>query len=63
MLLLDPQTNKRAYADDKTRELHGGYGYARDFPVERMMRDAKMTEIYEGTNDIQRLVIGTAITR
>ncbi len=44
-------------------QLHGGYGYTRDFPVERMMRDAKITEIYEGTNEIQRLVIGAAITR
>jgi alkylation response protein AidB-like acyl-CoA dehydrogenase len=35
----------------------GGAGYTRDFPVERMMRDAKITQIYEGTNQIQRLVI------
>ena len=35
----------------------GGYGYTRDFPVERYMRDAKITQIYEGTNQIQRLVI------
>jgi alkylation response protein AidB-like acyl-CoA dehydrogenase len=35
----------------------GGYGYVADFPVERMMRDAKITQIYEGTNQIQRLVI------
>ena len=35
----------------------GGYGYLRDFPVERMMRDAKITQIYEGTNEIQRFVI------
>jgi alkylation response protein AidB-like acyl-CoA dehydrogenase len=35
----------------------GGYGYTRDYPVERMMRDAKITQIYEGTNEIQRLVI------
>ena len=35
----------------------GGYGYTKDFPVERMMRDAKITQIYEGTNQIQRLVI------
>jgi alkylation response protein AidB-like acyl-CoA dehydrogenase len=35
----------------------GGYGYVKDYPVERMMRDAKITQIYEGTNEIQRLVI------
>ena len=35
----------------------GGYGYTNDFPVERMMRDAKITQIYEGTNQIQRMVI------
>ena len=38
-------------------QLLGGAGYTRDFPVERMMRDAKITQIYEGTNQIQRLVI------
>jgi alkylation response protein AidB-like acyl-CoA dehydrogenase len=36
----------------------GGYGYVTEYPVERMMRDAKITQIYEGTNEIQRLVIG-----
>ena len=38
-------------------QIHGGYGYIRDFPVERFLRDAKITEIYEGTSEIQRLVI------
>ena len=38
-------------------QLLGGYGYTNEFPVERMMRDAKITQIYEGTNEIQRLVI------
>ena len=38
-------------------QLFGGYGYTRDFPVERMMRDAKITQIYEGTNQIQRMVM------
>ena len=35
----------------------GGYGYTRDYPVERMMRDAKITQIYEGTNQVQRIVM------
>jgi alkylation response protein AidB-like acyl-CoA dehydrogenase len=47
----------------KSVQIHGGYGYTREFPIERMMRDAKITEIYEGTSEIQRLVIGTAVTR
>src|SRR5262249_61034243 len=38
-------------------QLLGGYGYTKDFPLERMMRDAKITQIYEGTNQIQRLVM------
>jgi alkylation response protein AidB-like acyl-CoA dehydrogenase len=38
-------------------QLLGGMGYTRDFPVERMMRDAKITQIYEGTNQIQRIVM------
>ena len=44
-------------------QILGGYGYTREFPVERMMRDAKITEIYEGTSEIQRLVIGSSLTR
>jgi alkylation response protein AidB-like acyl-CoA dehydrogenase len=44
-------------------QIHGGYGYTRDYPVERMMRDAKITEIYEGTSEVQRIVIGTAVVR
>ncbi|WP_256465791.1 acyl-CoA dehydrogenase family protein [Conexibacter sp. S30A1] len=41
----------------------GGYGYVRDYPVERMMRDAKITQIYEGTNEIQRVVIAKHLAR
>ena len=44
-------------------QLHGGYGYTREFPVERMMRDAKITEIYEGTSEVQRVVIGAALIK
>ena len=41
----------------KALQLFGGYGYTKDYPIERMMRDAKITEIYEGTSEIQRIVI------
>jgi alkylation response protein AidB-like acyl-CoA dehydrogenase len=41
----------------------GGYGYTRDFPVERYMREAKVMQIFEGTNQIQRLVISRALAR
>lgn len=44
-------------------QLFGGYGYCRDYPIEKYMRDAKITQIYEGTNQIQRMVIGRALTR
>ncbi|MDJ0623742.1 MAG: acyl-CoA dehydrogenase [Desulfocapsaceae bacterium] len=44
-------------------QILGGYGYTREYPVERMMRDAKITEIYEGTSEVQRIVIGSALTR
>jgi alkylation response protein AidB-like acyl-CoA dehydrogenase len=44
-------------------QLLGGYGYTRDFPVERMMRDAKITQIYEGTNQIQRMVMARQLLK
>lgn len=44
-------------------QIHGGYGYLRDFPVERLYRDARITEIYEGTSEIQRLVISSAVLK
>jgi butyryl-CoA dehydrogenase len=45
----------------KAIQFHGGYGYTRDYPVERMMRDAKITEIYEGTSEVQRMVISASL--
>jgi butyryl-CoA dehydrogenase len=45
------------YVTTKAVQLHGGYGYTADYPVERMMRDAKITEIYEGTSEVQKMVI------
>ncbi len=47
----------------KAVQLHGGYGYTREYPVERMMRDAKITEIYEGTSEVQRMVISGAMLK
>lgn len=44
-------------------QIHGGYGYTREYPVERIMRDAKITELYEGTSEIQRVVIANNILR
>jgi alkylation response protein AidB-like acyl-CoA dehydrogenase len=44
-------------------QVFGGYGYTREYPVERMMRDAKITQIYEGTNEVQRIVISAALIR
>ena len=47
----------------KCVQLHGGYGYIREYDVERMMRDAKITEIYEGTSEVQRMVISGALLK
>jgi butyryl-CoA dehydrogenase len=47
----------------KAVQLHGGYGYTREYPVERMMRDAKITEIYEGTSEVQKMVIAASLLK
>ena len=47
----------------KAMQIHGGYGYSREYPVERAYRDARITEIYEGTSEIQRLVIAAWVLR
>jgi len=71
----DPQTAlyssmAKLFASDTAMEVTveavqvlGGYGYVNEYPVERMMRDAKITQIYEGTNEIQRVVIARAMSR
>ena len=43
---------------DRALQLHGGYGYCKDYRVERLMRDAKITQIWEGTNQVHRQIIG-----
>ena len=47
----------------KAVQIHGGYGYTKEYPVERVMRDAKITEIYEGTSEVQKMVIAGAALR
>jgi butyryl-CoA dehydrogenase len=47
----------------KCVQIFGGYGYVTDYPVERFMRDAKITEIYEGTSEVQRIVIANHILK
>ena len=49
------------WATHKAVQIFGGYGYIQDYPVERYFRDAKITEIYEGTSEVQRLVIARSI--
>jgi alkylation response protein AidB-like acyl-CoA dehydrogenase len=48
---------------DRMLQIHGGYGYVEDFPIERIYRDVRVTRIYEGTSEVQRMVIGRALVR
>ncbi len=50
-----------SYVTNRAVQLHGGYGYIQDYDVERMMRDAKITEIYEGTSEVMRMVISGSV--
>ena len=48
---------------DCALQIHGGYGYMKEYPVERYYRDARITRLYEGTSEIQRLVIANQVLR
>ena len=48
---------------DLALQVHGGFGYTRDFPIERNVRDVRVTRIYEGTSEIQRIVIARNLLR
>jgi alkylation response protein AidB-like acyl-CoA dehydrogenase len=47
----------------KAIQIHGGYGYLEDYPVERLYRDARITQIYEGTSEVQRMVIARELAK
>jgi alkylation response protein AidB-like acyl-CoA dehydrogenase len=49
------------WAATEAVQIHGGYGYVKEYHVERLMRDAKITQIYEGTSEVQRIVIGRSV--
>jgi alkylation response protein AidB-like acyl-CoA dehydrogenase len=49
------------YCADKALQIHGGYGYSKEYEVERLYRDARITTLYEGTSEIQRLVISKSL--
>ncbi len=48
---------------DRMLQIHGGYGYVRDFPIERHLRDVRVARIYEGTSEVQRTVIARSLLR
>ena len=52
-----------SFVTNKAIQIHGGYGYTKDYPLERYLRDAKLTEIYEGTSEMQRMTIARQLTR
>jgi butyryl-CoA dehydrogenase len=52
-----------SFVTNKALQIHGGYGYTKDYPLERYLRDAKITEIYEGTSEIMRLTIARSLLR
>jgi alkylation response protein AidB-like acyl-CoA dehydrogenase len=60
MAKLFASTKAREHASEAV-QIHGGYGYMSDFPVERYYRDAKITEIYEGTSEVQQMIIARAL--
>ena len=49
------------WVSERAVQIHGGYGYTKEFPVERFFRDAKITQIYEGTQEVQRIVVARSL--
>ena len=49
------------WVSERAIQVHGGYGFTKEFPVERFFRDAKITQIYEGTQEVQRIVVARSL--
>ena len=62
MCKLNASENAR-FVTNLALQIHGGYGYMKEYPLERMYRDAKITEIYEGTSEIHKVVIARAVMK
>lgn len=56
-------TEEAKFIVDKALQLHGGYGYIKDYPIERMYRDIRITSIYEGTSEVQKMVIAASVLK
>ncbi|WP_334308041.1 acyl-CoA dehydrogenase family protein [Peptostreptococcus stomatis] len=56
-------TEEAKWIIDKALQIHGGYGYIKEYPVERMYRDIRVTSIYEGTSEVQKMVIASSLLK
>ena len=56
-------TEKCFHVVDEALQLHGGYGYLKDYPVERFLRDLRVHRILEGTNEVMRMIVGRSLTK
>ena len=56
-------TEEAKWVIDKALQIHGGYGYIKEYPIERMYRDIRVTSIYEGTSEVQKMVIASSVLK
>ena len=56
-------TEEAKWIIDKALQIHGGYGYIKEYPVERMYRDIRVTSLYEGTSEVQKMVIASSLLK
>ena len=56
-------TEEAKWVIDNAIQIHGGYGYIKEYPIERMYRDIRVTSIYEGTSEVQKMVIASSVLK